>query len=86
MKVGLEVVPVEISEEVFAQVLAQRLLNEAQVCLQRGVTEGDAEEVAGTGNDIILKPFAFENRNDVVFVGNEGELVQRLADLGEVLL
>ena len=52
--VGLEVVLVEIGEEIFPQILAQGVLDEAEVLLERGFAKSGAQELAGAGHNVVL--------------------------------
>ena len=78
--VGLQVILVEVSAEVFADVFAERVLDEAEVFGDAALGEGDLQELAGAGDDVVFKPLAVENWDDAVGVGLELDFAQGLAD------
>ena len=69
--VGLEVVLVEVADEILAQILAEGFFDELKVLPQAGFAEGDLQEFAEAGHDVVLEPFAIQHRDDVVSVGVE---------------
>ena len=70
---------VEVVEEIFPQVLAEGVFEEAEILPQRRFAEGGAEEFAGAENDVVLEPLAIQHGDDAVLVGDEGEFGQWLA-------
>jgi hypothetical protein len=72
--VGLDVVFIEIFEEVLAQVFTKSFFNEAQVFFVVFHTEGDFQEVFEAGSDIVFKPVAIQDGDDVAWGGGEGGL------------
>ena len=60
---------VEVGLEVFADILAERFLHEADIVFDGGFVEGGAEEIAGAGHDVVLEPLAIKHGDDAVLVG-----------------
>jgi hypothetical protein len=75
---------VELAAEVFADVFAERFFNKAQVLTNTALGEGDGQELAGAGDDVIFKPLTIEYGDDAVGVGFELVFVEELADFGFV--
>jgi uncharacterized protein (TIGR02687 family) len=80
--VGFEMVLVELAHEIFAQLFTKRLLDEREVLRQSLLAVGNAQELAETTHDVVLKPLAVEHGQDAV--GVEGK--SGLWDAGEVIL
>jgi hypothetical protein len=74
------VILVELAAEVFADVFAEGLFDEAQVFGDAALGEGDGQELAGAGDDVVFKPLAIEDGDDAVGVGLELDFAQGLAD------
>ncbi len=70
---------VEVCAEVFAQGLADRILQEAEVVDGIAAGEGHPQELSAAGHDVVFKPLAIEHGNDGVFVGLECERFHGLA-------
>jgi len=80
------VILVEVAAEVFANVFAERLLDEAEVFGDAAPGKGDFQEFAGSSDDVVFEPFAIEQGDDSVGVGLEGEGVTTFADFNVVVL
>ena len=84
--VCLEMIFVEVRQEILLQRLAQGFLDEAKILVEGGFTEGDAEELPSAGHDLVAKPFTLQYGNDCILIWREGNLIQRLIDLLDVVL
>ena len=82
LPVALHMVGVEILGEVFADVLAQGVLDGAQVLAEMVLAEGHAEEQAEAFGDVVGEPVGVEHGDDVVLVRHEGGV----RHAGEVIL
>ena len=56
--------------------------DECQVFVVMLFAEGDAQELLEAFGDVVFEPFAFQHRDDVVFIGYEGGL----GDLLQIVL
>src|SRR5262249_15985321 len=88
--VALHMVVEEVAYEIFANVLAERVLDEGEVVLELRLAEGDAQEGVEARGNVVPKPVAVEDGYHVVGDGFEGRLwapraigVQAVAPAGE---
>ena len=72
---------IEVFEEEFADVFADGGFDEFEVFGVVVGAKGGAEEGVEAFSDVVGEPVAFEDGDDVVFVGGEGGV----GDLGEVV-
>ena len=69
--VALHMVVVEVLQEVFADVLAQRLFDEREVFFVMFFTKSHFQEFAKAFGDVIGEPVAVEHGDNVVVIGRE---------------
>ena len=77
---------VEVCAKIFAQVFAEGCFDEGQIGVEGAGGEGDAQELAAAGDDVVFKPLAIEHGDDAVAVGLEAESASAFADFGDVVL
>jgi hypothetical protein len=66
-------VVVELAQEIAAQVPPQRPLDKGQILRVVRLAKGHAQETLEAIDDVILEPFAVQDREHVVAVRHEGD-------------